>query len=79
MDPILAQLEEILEGRITSPLDQKEWSECIAEANRRIEDKVPPGYMDADERDSDLPEGGAGDYLVWYQATRHAKEQAEIF
>jgi hypothetical protein len=75
MDPILAQLEEILEGRITSPLDQKEWSECIAEANRRIEDKVPPGYMDAGKRDSDLPEGGAGDYLVWYQATRHAKEQ----
>ena len=36
-DPILAQLEAILEGRITSPLDQGEWSNCVAEANRRIE------------------------------------------
>jgi hypothetical protein len=31
--------------------------------------------MDADKQDGDLPEGGAGDYLVWYEATRYAKEQ----
>ncbi len=75
-DPILTQLEEILEGRVTSPLDHEEWSGCVAEANRRIEAEEPPGYMDADKQDNDLPEGGAGDYLVWYQATRYAKEQA---
>jgi hypothetical protein len=74
-DPILEQLEEILAGRVTSPLDSEEWAECVAEANRRIEAEEPPGYMDADKQDSDLPEGGAGDYLVWYQATRYAKEQ----
>jgi len=31
--------------------------------------------MDADKQDGDLPEGGAGDYLVWYEATRYAKDQ----
>ena len=74
-DPILEQLEEILAGRVTSALAREEWDECVAEANRRIEAEEPPGYMDAEKQDSDLPEGGAGDYLVWYEATRYAKEQ----
>jgi hypothetical protein len=75
-DPILEQLEEILAGRVTSPLAPEDWAERVAEANRRIEAKEPPGYMDADKQDGDLPEGGAGDYLVWYEAILYAKELA---
>ncbi len=75
-DPILEQLEELLAGRVTSPLDHDEWTECVAEANRRIEAEEPPGYRDAEKQESDSPEGGAGDYLVWYQATRHGMQQA---
>lgn len=75
-DPILDQLEELLAGRVTSPLEKEEWTECVAEANRRIEAEEPPGYKDADKQDSDSPEGAAGDYLVWYQATRYAREHA---
>lgn len=74
-DPILEQLEKLLAGRVTAPLDHEEWTECVAEANRRIEAEEPPGYKDADKQDSDSPEGGAGDYLVWYQAIRYGKEQ----
>ena len=74
-DPILEQLEEILAGRVTLPLAPEEWTQCVAEANRRIEAEEPPGYMDVGKQNSDLPEAGAGDYLVWYQATRYAKEQ----
>jgi hypothetical protein len=73
-DPILEQLEEILAGRVTPGLPPEQWAECVAEANRRIEAKEPPGYMDADKQRGDLPEGGAGDYLVWYEATLYAKE-----
>jgi len=76
-DPILEQLEELLAGRITSPLDHEEWTQCVTEANRRIEAEEPPGYKDADKQDSDSPDGGAGDYLVWYQATRYAKEKTQ--
>jgi predicted nucleic acid-binding protein len=75
-DPILEQLEELIAGRVTPPLDHDEWTKCVAEANRRIEAEEPPGYRDADKQDSDSPEGGAGDYLVWYQATRYGQEQA---
>lgn len=72
VDSILKQLEMLLAGRITSPLDSEELTQCIAEAKRRIDAEEPPGFKDANKDDSD---GAAGDYLVWYQATRYAKEQ----
>jgi hypothetical protein len=84
-DQILAQLDEILAGRVTLPLGEEEWSKCVQEGKRRIDAKEPPGFMDAKkEQDNlpeggkeqdNLPEGGAGDYLIWYQATRYAKER----
>jgi hypothetical protein len=74
-DPILEQLEEILVGRVTPPLTPEVWAECVAEGNRRNAADQPPGYKDANKQDGDLPEGGAGDYLLWYEATRYAKEQ----
>jgi hypothetical protein len=45
-DPILAQLERMLDGRVTAALDEKEWEECVAEGNRRAEAEEPPGYRD---------------------------------
>ncbi|MFC3964994.1 PIN-like domain-containing protein [Nocardia jiangsuensis] len=74
-DPILAQLEALLDGRVTAPLDEDEWKTCVEEGHRRIEEEIPPGYKDADKQGGDLPEGGAGDYLVWYQATRHGQQE----
>lgn len=71
-DPILGQLERLLEGRVTDALSDEEWDECTTEGRRRIEAEEPPGYKDADKEGGDSPEGGTGDYLVWYQATRHA-------
>jgi hypothetical protein len=74
-DPILEQLELRLAGRVTPPLEATEWKECVQEGKRRVDALEPPGYLDADKADSELPEGPAGDYLVWYQACRAAKER----
>jgi hypothetical protein len=74
-DPILVQLERLLNGRVTDALPEDEWNECIAEGRRRVEAEEPPGYKDAGKEEGDTPEGAAGDYLVWYQATRHAAER----
>jgi hypothetical protein len=74
-DPILMQLERLLDGRVTSALGQEEWQECVVEGNRRAEAEEPPGYKDAAKQESELPEGAAGDYLVWYQATRLAADK----
>lgn len=72
VDPILADLERLLEGRVTDAMAEDEWDRCLAEAHRRIEAEEPPGFKDAAKEEGDSAEGGAGDYLVWYQATRHA-------
>jgi len=76
-DPILEQLEELLAGKVTQPLTSEEHAECVAEANRRIENEQPPGYKDAHKEDADATDGGTGDYLVWYQATRYAQQQGQ--
>ncbi|HEX8869904.1 MAG TPA: PIN domain-containing protein, partial [Lentzea sp.] len=74
-DPILEQLEELLNGRVTSPMPDHERVACVEEANRRINAEEPPGYKDAGKLEDDSADGGAGDYLVWYQATRYARDQ----
>ncbi|WP_394617985.1 PIN-like domain-containing protein [Lentzea sp. JNUCC 0626] len=73
-DPILEQLEGLLRGRVTSPLADEEHASCVAEAGRRITAEIPPGYKDAGKQEDGSADGGAGDYLVWYQATRYAQE-----
>ena len=72
-DPRAAQ--GLLDGRVTAALPDEQWKECVAEGHRRVEAEEPPGYKDAGKQEGDTPEGAAGDYLVWYQATRHAAER----
>lgn len=74
-DLILARLESLLEGRVTEALPVEQWKDVVAEGHRRVEAEEPPGYKDAAKQDTDAPEGAAGDYLVWVQATEHAAER----
>ena len=48
-------------------LSTEEWEEAVAEGEQRVENSIPPGYMDVEKLESDLPEGASGDYLVWRQ------------
>ena len=66
-DSLLQKLDVLLDGRVGTPLDDDEWRTAVAEGERRVEQSVPPGYMDIDKLDSDLPERASGDYLVWHQ------------
>ncbi len=76
-DAIIAALSACFEGKVGSPLDEAAWSEAVAEGQRRADALEPPGYMDADKADSQLPEGPAGDYLVWVQATTEAVRRGQ--
>ncbi|GAA1843447.1 PIN-like domain-containing protein [Asanoa iriomotensis] len=68
-DRVLCRLSLILNGRVLAcPADE---AELIAEGNRRVEARVPPGYRDADKGDANA-EGAAGDFLVFRQATNEA-------
>jgi predicted nucleic acid-binding protein len=67
-DPVLDRLERLLAGRVGPAPDPDEWADAIARGHERAARRVPPGYLDAAKADSELPEGGAGDYLVWSQS-----------
>lgn len=70
-DPVLLELEPIIRGRVGAALNKDEHSEAAAEAKRRTDSKIPPGYRDSGK---DLI-ASAGDYLVWLQTIRQAMLQ----
>ena len=73
-DVILGELATLLDGRVTSALPVAEWEAAVQEGRRRVENEIPPGFRDAvKESSADRPEGPAGDYLVWRQATTAAE------
>ena len=66
-DDVLERLERLLDGSVGSPLSPQEWESAVDEGHRRVAEQIPPGYLDAEKAQTDLPEGAAGDYLVWCQ------------
>jgi hypothetical protein len=69
-DSVLTDLDELLAGRIGTPLEEQDREAAIKEAERRRIARIPPGYADGDKGD---PESRAGDYLVWRQLLNEAK------
>lgn len=58
-----------------APLSQENWQKIVNEGNDRAKRGEPPGYLDADKEGSSLPEGAAGDYLVWHQTVEEAAKR----
>ncbi len=76
-EPVLHELEGLLAGKVGVALDDIEWQAAVKEGHTRVTRREPPGYLDADKVGSDIPEGAAGDYLVWYQAINEAKRRGQ--
>lgn len=75
-DPILQELESVLEGRVAVPLSAGEWAKRVAEGIRRHESGIAPGFKEKAADKEHLPEKVAGDYLVWSQACDIACESS---
>jgi len=69
---VLNRLQALLEGKVGRKPTEAEWLADVKVGNERAVRQEPPGYFDSDKTDTDLPEGAAGDYLVWHQATEEA-------
>lgn len=67
-DPILAELVVLLDGKVGPPLADAKAAE--KEAMRRIDAKIPPGFMDANK----IPDRAIGDYLIWRQIMERAAQ-----
>ncbi|MEU8275029.1 PIN-like domain-containing protein [Microbispora bryophytorum] len=66
-DNVLARLESLLKGKVGDPYTAEDEEKERQEAQRRIDNKLPPGYADASKSDPH------GDYLLWSQILREAK------
>ena len=65
-DPILSDLETVLAGKVGPPLDEPQ--KAKAEALRRLDAGIPPGYKDW-KKDR---ERAIGDCIIWFQLIREA-------
>lgn len=72
-DAVLDDVMSIFDGCVGAAPDDAELADLHKEAERRIKEKVPPGYEDAKK------DGGNahGDYLVWHQVLQQAKSSAK--
>jgi hypothetical protein len=71
-EPVLRELETLLEQKVGAAPDEATRQAAVHEGNARASRQQPPGYLDADKIESNLPEGAAGDYLVWHQTIQEA-------
>ncbi|MEV4344721.1 PIN-like domain-containing protein [Actinoplanes sp. NPDC049596] len=74
-DPIVQRLESLLDGRVGAALTLEEYSAAVEEGKRRHKEQMPPGYKENAKNKEHLPEGVAGDYLVWLQSVREAEQR----
>ncbi|WP_199513133.1 PIN-like domain-containing protein [Nucisporomicrobium flavum] len=63
-DPILKQLQTLFDGRVGDALPESELEDAQKEAQRRIDEGVPPGFKDKGKAEP------YGDYLLWHQTLK---------
>lgn len=69
-DPVLTRLCKLFDDAIGDPFPLEVREEIRKEAERRVNTKVPPGYLDCDKGE----ESSYGDFFVWRQVLDHAKQ-----
>lgn len=68
-DTILERVLNLFDGSVGDGFSQDDIEKNKIEAQRRIDNKIPPGYMDEATKDGDEK---YGDYFLWKQILNHA-------
>lgn len=69
-DPLQEQISLLFSDKVGDPLSDEASAELVLEGERRYEEKIPPGYKDADKDDRRK----YGDLQVWFQIIDWAKK-----
>lgn len=70
-DPILEEIIELFDDNVGEDFKDEEKSKIMEEAEKRIKDKIPPGYKDS-SKDGDRK---YGDFFLWKQILSYGKEK----
>ncbi|TIN18819.1 MAG: hypothetical protein E5Y31_25305 [Mesorhizobium sp.] len=63
VDDVFTAVSNLFDGKVGDQPEQKEFDARVKEAERRVQAKIPPGYMDK----------RPGDYLIWAEMKVKAK------
>jgi hypothetical protein len=63
------RMNNLMEGKVLEPFSKEELAEIDKEGEKRREDKIPPGYKDADKSSN-----RNGDLINWKEILRYAKD-----
>jgi hypothetical protein len=66
-DDVLERLEALLNDRVGASMSPDELKAAKAEAKKRADDSIPPGYAEKGKSDA------SGDYIIWKQFIHEAK------
>ena len=71
-DPLYGKIIDLFDEKIGPEFDEVHRGEILVEAERRLKEEIPPGYLD-----SDKPiRRRFGDILLWFQLMEHAERTA---
>jgi len=73
-DPIWERLTPLLKGKIGDDFSKEDLEKIYKEGKKRYDEKIPPGYMDAKEKQNEGNQSLYGDILVWKQVIAKAKD-----
>lgn len=74
-DPILVELEALLEGQVGQPPRAKKLAARVRDfTSIRVPLRLPPGYDDAHKAAASGAAAAAGDYLLWCEVLAHARK-----
>lgn len=85
-DPIRGEITELFDGRVGSAPSKEDLKELIAEGEKRIKAKIPPGYRDEKKDKSETPEfyyagltyqNKFGDFIIWKQIIKMANAASD--
>jgi hypothetical protein len=72
-DPLLTRILQLLDKHVGGPFDEAESKEATKEAERRIKERIPPGYEDR-KKDGRRP---CGDYFIWRQILKKSGDEKQ--
>ena len=73
-DFILRKLLKLFDGKVGEPFEETEMKQISQEGKERYEKEIPPGYKDAKKKTGKVENNIYGDFIVWKQILRYAKE-----
>ncbi|WP_378106193.1 PIN domain-containing protein [Chryseobacterium sp. sg2396] len=78
-NPIKEKIASIIGDNIGDPLTIEEESLIIENGEKRLSQKIPPGYIDYKTKEKRPGLDKYGDYILWYQILKEAKIKKKPF